>query len=180
MQLINQIASNATFGRLLLGAIPASGSLDSIKQAMVNHPGTLYNNKRGIKIFWNTADLGLSILSTVSFISLPLTTEKKALFWVVSALLLAGPSVNSCIQYSRKRSPKFKENSGKIYCLSLLITKLWTIIMFSVAGGAYCFGKNQAAFAAAVGGGIMSSLVYLRKDEIKSLAETIGIIEKPE
>lgn len=130
MQLINTIASNATNGKIFLGLIPVSGILFRYSEPIKNRLGI----KRNICPILYSSELALSILSTATFFPLPLTKEKKALFWIVSSLIISSPFHEKIVQ----RFGWSKDNADKAYNIGLcisLITKIWTTFMISVALG---------------------------------------------
>lgn len=163
MQLINQIASNATTGNVLLGLIPASNILSNNRESIQRKLGITNVTPYMFSVTIGAFELALSIFSTVSLVSLPLTSEKKALFWVVSSLIIVSPFYRTIYEkYGNSRQTSLKVK--KITHLCFLIIKVWTMFMVSVALG---LRHNRSNSNYAFSAFLFTALVLYNRDFFK-------------
>lgn len=134
MQLINHIGPNATTGKILLGMIPATGFLLKCRPAIQKMLGIQNTHRHDLVCAIVTAEQALSILSTISLVSLPFSTEKKALFAVISLLVIASP-LSSRIVLKFGGSENKVTTAKKITMVCVIVTRIWTVFMVSAAVG---------------------------------------------
>lgn len=148
MQLINHIGSNATNGKIILGMIPATGLLLKCRSAIQRRLGIKDEHKDDLNRIISTAQQALSILSTVSLVSLPFSTEKKVLFAVVCSLAIASPFGPRIVQ-KFGGSEKKANAVRKISLVCILVTRIWTMFMVSAAVG-FKIPNNSSHVRAAI------------------------------
>lgn len=140
---INQIATNTSIAKCLLGLIPASGIIGKGIQNVKNDRFLTLREKRNLTLTLAVVNRSLIILGTLSFISLPLTPQKKALFWLVSSLIVASPCVLQYIyETSESKTTKIIVNISNLIIAK--IVHLWAAYMVSVAIGIGCFGQSKS------------------------------------
>lgn len=159
MQLLNQIAANTTNGKLLLGTIPVLGVLHQISPIH-----KLFDDRIDAETFekiTHVFDLALSILTIACFVSTPLSKEKKALFGLVSSLIIASPFALDIVE-KFGGSLEAQDIATRTSAFVILTMKVCTIFIVSLGEGFFWLGQTKYGYAFSAN--CCVSFLFLNKD----------------
>lgn len=130
MQLINQIAAHSHATNLILSGVSSSGLIIYLVDKLAGKYELEPDVACPISL---TAEFAVGIINSYSFISSSLLPNQKALFWIISTAIISSPFLSEVIKKVPVEEATQKEIFYKILDFALVVNKVFTISISSIA-----------------------------------------------